>query len=84
VKDNNWIIALIVLALLALIPWGSMMGYGSGWGLCGMMGNWNYGSGGYGIGRMISWTTNVALLVLAVLGIVWLIRKIQEEPTRKK
>lgn len=77
-ENRNVVLVAVILgiALLAMLP------YGMGWGLCGMMGNWNYGSGGYGLGRMISWTTNIAVLVLIIVGIVWLINNMPSR-TRK-
>lgn len=82
-KDHVELIVGVIALILALsiFPWGRMMGYGSGWGLCGMMGNWNYGSGGYGFGMLISWVTNIAVLVFILLGIVWLVKQIR---TRRK
>lgn len=73
-KNNNALLIIlgIVLVLgIAMLPWS-----GSNWGLCSMMGNWNYGSGGYGYGQLISWITNIAVLILIVLGITWLYKNI--------
>ena len=77
-KDNTlvWIVlGIVILFGIAMIPWTG----NSGWGACGMMGNWNYGSGGYGLGRLISWLTNVAILIFIALGIFWLIKHLNKK-----
>ena len=76
-KNNNTLLIIlgIVLVLgIAMLPWS-----GSNWGFCNMMENWNYGSGGYGIGKLISQITNIGILIFIVLGIAWLIKQIQKK-----
>ena len=82
----NWLIVGIIsiVALLLLFGGGMMMGgWGyRGWSMMGpggMMGNWGYSSSpsplGW-IGMIFMWLMPVGLVVLAVFGIVWLVRNV--------
>jgi uncharacterized membrane protein len=71
----NWLVVGIIsiVVILLLFGGGMMMG---GWG---MMGNWGYSSTpsplGW-IGMIFMWLIPVGLIVLAVFGIVWLVRNV--------
>ena len=77
----NWLVVGIISAVVLLLLFGGGMMMGGG----GMMGNWGYG--GYGmmnnwgyspfgwIGMLFMWLIPVGLVALAVLGVVWLVRK---------
>jgi tellurite resistance protein TehA-like permease len=59
-----------------------MGGWGyRGWGMPGpggMMNNWGYSSSPLGwIGMIFMWLIPIGLIVLALFGIVWLVRKIR-------
>jgi hypothetical protein len=76
----NWLVVGIisVVTLLFLFGGGMMMGgWGyRGWGMMGpggMMNNWGYSPLGW-IGMIFMWLIPVGLVVLAVFGIVWLVR----------
>ena len=82
----NWLIVGIIsiVALLLLFGGGMMMGgWGyRGWSMMGpggMMNNWGYASSpsplGW-IGMIFMWLMPVGLVVLAVFGIVWLVRNV--------
>lgn len=84
----NWtvivVVGVIVLAalliggsLLSYLRWGPASGWSNdGWGMMGpgMMG-WGFGPFGW-LGVILMWLLPIALLVLAVLGIAWLIRSL--------
>ncbi len=76
-KQEN-LVLIIAVVIIALFLFGGvgfgMMGWGGGYG---MMRNWDYGSGGYGFGMLISWIVNLALLVLIIVGIIWFVRQLQ-------
>ena len=70
----NWTLVVIVgvLALLALMVGGSLLGApgyrGWGYGGWGMMGPWMMG------GMFFMWLIPLGVVVLAVLGVAWLVR----------
>ncbi|MEK6858489.1 MAG: hypothetical protein AABX53_01095 [Nanoarchaeota archaeon] len=69
---NVLIIVLAFVLILTFMPWGGMMSYGNGWGVCGMAQRAGYGAGWMtGIG---GWFVNIALIVIVALVIVWLLR----------
>jgi len=82
----NWlVVGIISIVVILLLFGGGMMmgGWGyRGWGMMGpggMMGNWGYSSTpsplGW-IGMIFMWLIPVGLIVLAVFGIVWLVRNV--------
>ena len=79
-KKVNWLVVGVssIVGLLLLFGGGMMMGgWGyRGWGMMGpggMMNNWGYSPLGW-IGMIFMWLIPVGLVVLAVFGIVWLVR----------
>jgi hypothetical protein len=89
----NWtvliVVGVIVLAvlligssLLSYFRWGTAPGWSNdGWGMMGpgMMGG-GFGSFGW-LGMIFMWLIPIALLVLAVLGIAWLVRSLGRSNT---
>jgi hypothetical protein len=84
-QKNNWLVVGIIgiIALLFLFGGGMMMGgWGyHGWSMMGgpggMMNNWGYAPSPLSwIGMFFMWLIPVGLIVLAVFGIVWLVRNI--------
>ena len=82
-KKVNWLVVgmISIVVILLLFGGGLMMGglgY-HGWsmmGPSGMMGNWGYSPSPLGwIGMILLWLIPIGLVALAVLGIVWLVRK---------
>lgn len=74
---NTWIIAgIIIVALLAFMPWGNRYGYG---GMMSMMYDRGYGYGMYEFGGIFM----LLVLVLLVLAIVWIIRELQIRPSKR-
>ena len=80
----NWLIVGIVsfVILLILFGTGTLMGdwrYRA-WGMMGpggMMNNWGYSPSPIGwIGMIFMWLIPVGLILLAVFGIVWLVRNV--------
>ena len=79
----NWLVVgvISVVVLLLLFGGGMMMGgWGyRGWSMMGpggMMNNWGYSPSPLGwIGMIFMWLIPVGLIVLAVFGVVWLVRK---------
>jgi hypothetical protein len=84
-QKNIWLVVGIIgiVVLLLLFGGGMMMGgWGyRGWGMPGpggMMNNWGYSSSPLGwIGMIFMWLIPIGLIVLALFGIVWLVRKIR-------
>ena len=69
---------LIVLVVLFLFGGGMLGGWGyHGWGMMGpgMMGGWGFAPFGW-IGMMFMWLIPAGFIVLAVLGLVWLVRSL--------
>lgn len=85
-KDTGRNVLIMVLALaliLTFMPWGGMMSYGNGWGVCGMAQRAGYGPGWMtGIG---GWFVNIVFIVVVALAIIWMLRR-NEQPNvgRKK
>lgn len=83
-KNVNWlVVGIISIVVLLLLFGGGMMmgGWGyRGWGMTGpggMMGNWGYSPSPLGwIGVLFMWLIPIGLVVLAVFGIVWLVRNV--------
>ena len=80
-KKVNWLVVGVssIVGLLLLFGGGMMGGWGyRGWGMMGsggMMNNWGYSPSPIGwIGMIFMWLIPVGLVVLAVFGIVWLVR----------
>lgn len=81
-KKVNWLVVGVssIVGLLLLFGGGMMMGGRGyrGWGRMGpggMMNNWGYSPSPLGwIGMIFMWLIPVGLVVLAVFGIVWLVR----------
>jgi uncharacterized membrane protein len=72
----NWtIVAIVAVALLFVASLFGGRGYG--WGMMGpgMMGGWGFSPFGW-IGMAFMWLIPIGFLVLALLGIVWLVRAI--------
>jgi len=69
-RKTNWSIVVIIglIALLLLFSAGMF----SGWG---MMGRWGYSPFGW-IAMIFMWLIPVGFIMLAVLGIVWLVRSL--------
>ena len=69
-----WIAGIFGFGLLLFIFSGSIMG---GWGMMGgygMMGNGGYAPLGW-FGMIFMWLIPIGLLVLAILGVLWFVRK---------
>ena len=80
-KENNnlligIIIAVAVFLLLGMFGFGGMMG-----GSYGMMGNLGYGFGGMWIFGFLFMTL---ILVALILFILWLVKQLQEDKSRRK
>ena len=80
-KRNNWIVVAVItlIALLVFLVLASLLGgwrYG-GWGMMGpgMMGGWGFSPFGW-IGMLFMWLIPVGFVVLAVWGVVWLVRNV--------
>lgn len=78
-KKINWtaVAVITIIALLVFQVVASLLGgwrYG-GWGMMGpgMMGSWGFSPFGW-IGMMFMWLVPVGIVVLAVFGVVWLVR----------
>ena len=71
------IIALLVFQVIASLLGG--WGYG-GWGMMGrgMMGGWGFSPFGW-IGMIFMWLIPVGFIVLAVLGVSWLVRNVGDK-----
>jgi hypothetical protein len=74
----NWIVV-VAAALIILFGIGFLLsgrGYG-GWGMMGpgMMGGWGFSPFGW-IGMIFMWMIPLSFIILAVLGIVWIVRAI--------
>lgn len=82
----NWLVVGIISAVVLLLLFGggmmggSMMGGGGmmGYGGYGMM-NWGFSPFGW-VGMFFMWLIPASLVALAVLGVVWLVRK-TNQPT---
>ena len=84
-KKNNWLTVTLVgvIVLVILFSIGTMIG---GWGYRGysmmggpggMMNNWGYAPSPLSwVGMFFMWLVPVGLVVLAVFGIVWLVRNV--------
>lgn len=85
-KKVNWLVVGIISAVVILLLFGgAMMMGGWGYGSGGMMGSW--GTGGYGminnwgtspfgwLGMLFMWLILIGLITLAVIRVVWLVRK---------
>ena len=83
-KKVSWLVVgmISIVVILILFGGGMMMGgWGyHGWSMMGpggMMGNWGYSPSPLGwVGVILIWLAPIGLVVLAVLGIVWLMRKV--------
>ena len=75
-KTNLTVVVIIAVALLFVASLFGGRGYG-GWGMMGpgMMGGWGFSPFGW-IGMAFMWLIPIGFLVLAVLGVIWLVRAI--------
>lgn len=80
--SRNVLIMVLALALiLTFMPWGGVMSYGNGWGVCGMAQRAGYEAGWMaGIG---GWFVNIVFIVVVALAIIWMLRR-DEQPTPRR
>ena len=82
-KKGSWlVVGIIGIVIVALLFGGGMMmgGWGyHGWNMMGpggMMGNWGYSPSPLNwIGMVFMWLIPIGLVLLAMLGILWLVRR---------
>lgn len=85
-KKINWLVVTVIGFIVGLFLFGGGMisGWGyRGWGMMGgpgMMGGWGYSPFGW-IGMAFMWLIPVGVLVLAVLGVTWLVKNIGNSST---